>query len=414
MVEVPAPVHPVLRPGRDAALLVVARSLRGFGAGALSVVFAIDLASAGYSLLVTGVYVGLAMGFGAAWAILAPRIEAAIGRRRLLYLGALLFAAGGALLWLDLAQPGVILVALALGGVVTGGSDISPLGATEQAGLAAVSLPGNRTLLFAYYNLAGYLAAAFGAVAAVPLSAAVVNLPVLTGVSHDAALLLYAVLGVGLLPAYAPLSAAAVSHVAEPHRPLSAESRRPVLELTGLFAVDAFGGGLIANTLLTAFLVERFHPPVSEIALILFGGNVAAAASLLLAVPIARRIGLIPTMVFTHLPSDVLLATVAFAPSVLVAGLLWVLRATLSQMDVPTRQSYVQAIVRPEERTAAAGYTTAARSGQALGAPVTGALLAAGGPWLAGPFVLAGSVKAAYDLVLYQRFRSRAEPPHAR
>lgn len=404
-----APSQGAVALSRDVRLLVLTRGLRGLGAGALSVVFAIDLGQEGFSSLAVGLLVGLAMGAGALWAIAAPRLERRVGRRRVMLMGAGLFAVGGTLLWLDLSSLAVVVLALVLGGIVAGGSDISPLGAMEQAGLGASSATGQRTLWFAFYNLSGYVGAALGAVLAVPLTTVPLSVAGLPGTTHDAVLLLYGLLGVGLVPAYLALSGHVDEGSTASTAPLSRESRRPILELSGLFAVDAFGGGLIANTLVTAYLVERFHPAVLEIGLILFGGSVAAAVSLLLAVPLARRFGLVNTMVFTHLPSNLLLISLAFMPSVAAAGLVWVARSTISQMDVPTRQSYVQSIVRPTERTAAAGYTTAGRSGQALGAPITGAFLEAGGPWLAGPFVLAGSIKIVYDLALYRRFRRRRE-----
>jgi MFS family permease len=144
--------------------------------------------------------------------------------------------------------------------------------------------------------------------------------------------------------------------------------------------------------------------------LVFFISNLAAGLSLILAAPLARRIGLLNTMVFSHVPSNILLVLVVFAPSFAAASVLWVARATLSQMDVPTRQSYTQAVVPAEDRTAAAAYTTAARSCQALGAPVTGAFVAAGGPWIAAPFALAGAVKLCYDVAIYSRFR-RLRPP---
>jgi MFS family permease len=183
-----------------------------------------------------------------------------------------------------------------------------------------------------------------------------------------------------------------------------------VFHLSGLFAVDAFGGGLVTNSLVVYYLVIRFHAPVEVLGLVVALGNFAAAFSLILAVPLARRFGLINTMVFTHLPSSALLILFAFSPTILLAGLVWVARCSLSQMDVPTRQSYTQAVVPREDRTAAAGYTTAARSGQALGAPVAGGFLALGGPWLAAPFALAGSVKIGYDFAIFGRFR-RLRPP---
>jgi MFS family permease len=167
---------------------------------------------------------------------------------------------------------------------------------------------------------------------------------------------------------------------------------------------------MIANALVSYFLLVRFNASADTIGYVLSLANIAAGASLLAALPLARRYGLINTMVFTHIPSSALLILFAFTPTVLLAAVVWVARATLSQMDVPTRQSYTQAIVPKEEGAAAAGYTTAARSAQAFGGPISGALFSAGGPWLSSPFALAGSIKIAYDLALYRGFRHLRPP----
>lgn len=394
------------RARRDAVLLFVARGFRGLGAGALSVVLALDLVSVGYSLTDVGILVGLAMAAGALWSIAAPVLERRLGRRPLFVLGATTFAVGGFVLWWDLGNAVAVVGALLLGNIVTA-SDISELGSVEQAGLAAVSEGNERTWRYAVYNLVGYLGAAVGAVLVVPLASFQLSGHGLPPGLHDPALLFYGLLGLALLPAYLALSSDVEPRARATPVPLSRDSRGPVLELSGLFAVDAFGGGLIANSLVTAFLVARFHPSVLAIGAILAGASIAAAVSLVLAVPIAQRIGLVRTMVFTHLPSDVLLVAVAFLPSLTAVAFVWIVRATLSQMDVPTRQAFVQSIVRPGERLAAAGYTTAGRSGQALGAPLTGAMLRAGGGWLGGPFVLSGGIKIVYDLLVYHRFRRR-------
>lgn len=396
---------------------MVTRSLRGLGAGALSIVLALDLQAAHYAPLLVGLALGLALGFGSAWSLVAPRLERRWGRRRTLLVGAVSLAAGGLLLWFDLANPAVLLAALALGGIVAGLSDVSPLGALEQAALADVTDTGTRTRDFALYNLLGYLGGAFGALVAGPLYAASAGAGSTT--PHDLTMLLYMFVGLAVVPAYLGLSREA-ARLAEPGPApgLSRESRSRVLGLAGLFSVDAFGGGLIVNSLVVYYLVTRFSPPVDLVGLLFFASNLAAALSLVLAVPIARRIGLVRTMVFTHLPSSVLLIAFAVAPVFWAATLLWVLRATLSQMDVPTRQAFTQVIVPARERASAAGLTTASRSASALGGPVTGAFLGAGGPWLAGPFVLAGSIKIAYDLALYAGFRNvgpvEAPPPGAR
>ncbi len=398
--------------GRDQLVLMGARTARGFGAGALSIVIALDLVGAGYSSFAIGLLLGLALGGAAGWALLVPRLELRWPRRRVFALSAAALAAGGVLLWIDIGNPVIVLVAFLLGGIVAGGADVSPLGALEQASLAGTTGHRRRTRTFAIYNLLGYVGVALGALAAGPLYG--VNTSVFPGLPsgpHDATFLFYGLLGLILVPAYQALSSEVEREAAIGRpSPLSPSSRSTVYSLSALFAVDAFGGGLIVNSLVVFYFSTRFHPSVDTLGFVFFASSLAAGASLILAVPLARRIGLVNTIVFSHIPSNILLIAVVFAPTFLVASILWIARATLSQMDVPTRQSYVQAVVPKEDRAAAAGYTTAARGCQAFGAPVTGAFLAAGGPWLSAPFALAGSVKIGYDLAFYSRFRHHRPP----
>jgi MFS family permease len=396
---------------RDRVLLVGARTTRGFAAGALSVVLALELQNVGYSTLWIGVLLGLAMGGAALWALLVPRLERASSRRTMLLVGALSWSVGGFLLWVDSASPLSLALAFGLGGIVAGTADVGPLGALEQAALSGTTRDDERTRAFSTYTLLAYVAGAAGALAAGALYGVTWAPSSLPASPRDAAILLYGVLGFALLPTYLALSPGIEPPLTERSRaPLSPGSRPIVLTLSGLFAVDAFGGGLVANSLVVYYLVIRFHAPVEVLGVIVALGNFAAAFSLVLAAPLARRFGLVNTMVFTHLPSSALLILFAFSPTILIAAVVWVARCSLSQMDVPTRQSYTQAVVPPADRTGAAGYTTAARSGQALGAPVAGGFLALGGPWLAAPFALAGSVKIGYDVALFARFR-RIRPP---
>lgn len=395
---------------RDLLVLYGSRTARAFGAGSLAVALALDLASE-YSAILAGVFLGLSMVAASVWAIAAGRIERSIGRRRAFVISALGLAVGGFLLFQWLTSPYVVLVALLLGGVLASSSDIGPLPTLEQAALASVVTDRARTRSFSHYNLLGYAGNAAGALLAAPLAAS--GSAIFTG-SHDPVLLLYGFIGLTLVPVYLQFSARAdrLPQV-EPRRPLSASSRPKIVALSGLFSVDAFGGGLVANFLVTLWLRARFGASGNVIGLILALAMIGAALSLLLAAPLAQRVGLVNTMVFTHMPSSVLLILFAFAPSLWLAAALWIGRSLLSQMDVPTRQSLVQGIVAPEERTAAAGYTTAARSSAALGGPVTGAFLSLGGPWITAPFVMAGGVKVAYDAALYARFHRVAVPEEA-
>ncbi len=400
-----SPARPVGEPPRlasDLGLLYLTRTARAFGAGALSVALALDLSSQ-FSALVVGLFLGLSMVFASLWSFAAGRIERVVGRRRAFALSAGCLASGGALLFVGIASVPVVLLALGLGGILAGSADLGPLPSLEQGTMGSVVPFASRTRTFSLYNLLGYLGNALGALVAAPLrSAGAAGL----GPSHDVVLLVYAILGVTLVPAYLSLSRGAdrppevVKAV-----PLSPASRAQIVPLAALFGVDAFGGGLIANLLVTVWMTDRFGASGSQVGVVLAVASVGAAVSLLLAPPLARRIGLVRTMVFTHLPSSVLLIAFALAPSLVLAGVLWTGRSLLSQVDVPTRQALVQAMVRSEERTAAAGYTTGARTSAAVGGPITGAFFDLGGVWLAVPFVLGGLTKIAYDLVLYARFK---------
>lgn len=390
--------------------LTATRTLRGFGAGALSVVLAIDLAASGFGPALVGVVLGVALGAAAGWAILIPGRSANRAGRVWFAFGALAVAGSGFLLWLNLTSPWTLLPALLLGGIVAGGSDVSLLAALEQGALSRNSPGAGRTPAFAIYNLVGYAGTAAGALVAGPLRSATVPLLPSSGSATDPMYLLYALIGVALVPLYLSLARTARLTEAPIERPLSPGPRSVVLRLSALFSVDAVGGGMIANALVAYFLVLKFHASADTVGVILALASLAAGASLAMAVPLARRFGLVNTMVFTHLPSSALLIAFAFTPSLPLAGFVWVARATLSQMDVPTRQSYTQAIVPPEEGASAAGYTTAARSAQAFGSPVSGSLFAIGTSWLGSPFAIAGGVKIGYDLLLYRSFR-RVRPP---
>ena len=188
--------------------------------------------------------------------------------------------------------------------------------------------------------------------------------------------------------------------------PRLTRSRDTVWRLTALFSVDALAGGLVVQSLMALFFHLRFGIPLTTLSALFFGANLLSALSFLAAVPLARRFGLLNTMVFTHLPSNILLILVAFAPTFPIAAMLLLVRQTLSQMDVPTRQAYTMALVAPEERTAAASVTSLARSIGSATSPVFSGLLLQGPLLIVGlPFILAGTLKAAYDLTLWSIFR---------
>ncbi len=403
---------------RDAGLILASRGLRQFAYGLLAVVLAIALTRDGLSPPAIGglITVSLAGDFCATYLIglYADRW----GRRRTLTGLALLMAVTGAIFGLIRAYP-VLLVAAFFGTLGTSGSETAPFLPIEQAMLPLTCAPERRTGLFARYNLVASFAGAAGA-----LCAALPDL--LSRAGMDANLALRLMFGVY---AMAALAVAALSRRLSPLVETTAgarktdatdappagwrrlvpplgRSRRIVLGLAGLFSVDALAGGLVVQSLLALFFHLRFGVPLGTLGLLFFGANTLSALSFLAAAPLARRIGLLNTMVFTHLPSNALLVLVPLMPSFPLAALVFLLRQLLSQMDVPTRQAYTMALVAPEERTAAASVTSLARSaGSAISPVVSGALLQ--GPLLVFgvPFLAAGTLKAAYDLALWRVFR---------
>ena len=286
--------------------------------------------------------------------------------------------------------------------------DVSLFLPLEQARLAHAVADRDRTALFARYSLVGSLAGAVGALCAGFPEVLGGLLPGGPEAALKAAFLLYAGLGLASLLLYRRLPAEAPGATVAPAEPLR-RSRRIVLTLAALFSLDAFAGGFVVQSLLALWLFERFGLSLATTGAIFFWTGLLSALSYLAAVPIARRIGLVNTMVFTHLPANVCLVLVPFAPSLGPAIALLLLRSALSQMDVPTRTSYVMAVVTPAERAAAASVTAVPRSLAAAASPMlAGSLLAVSGfGW---PLVIGGGLKIAYDLTLLAMFR-KVRPP---
>lgn len=399
----------------DARLIVAARGLRSFAYGLLAVVLAVWLARGGISPLAIGsiITVSLAGDFCATYVIgLAADTW---GRRRTLIVLALLMALTGAIFGLTTVYP-VLLVAAFFGTLGTSASETAPFLPIEQAMLPQTCPPAARTRLFARYNLVASFAGALGALAAgLPDAAARAGVPLATGFRLVFGLYVLAALLVALLTARLSPIVEARASVRSPHPqperwrrlvPPLGRSRSIVFRLAALFSVDALAGGLVVQSLMALYFHLRFGAPLSLLAALFFGANTLAALSFLAAAPLARRIGLLNTMVFTHLPSNILLALVPFMPTFPLAAAVLLVRQCLSQMDVPTRQAYTMALVAPEERTAAASVTSLARSAGSASSPVLSGFLLQGPILAIGlPFILAGALKAAYDLSLWAVFR---------
>ena len=348
---------------------------------------------------------------GAALAALAATLAAdRFGRRRTLIALTLLGSAGCAAAALSTAF--VVVAVASLAGMLNGmGRDRGAALVVEQAMLPRATTPETRTRAFALYNVAQDIGHALGSLLAALPTVLVAAAAVTALDAHRATMLVAAVLTLAPLPLYLRLGdRLEAPRAAEASGPrLSRQSRRLLLRISALFAVDSLAGGLLVTSLLSYFFFERFAASEAEIGVLFFAARLLNAASHLGAAWLARRIGLVNTMVFTHIPSSLLLVTVAFAPSFPVAALLFLLREGLVEMDVPTRQSYVMAVVRPEEATFASGVTSLVRVGAwAIGPALAG--FAMQSTSMMAPLVVGAAMKIAYDLLLWKAFR-QVRPP---
>lgn len=420
-------------PGPDPGLGAVERRtvlaaalLRAVATGMAGVLLGIYLAELGLAPATVGLVAGAGLAGAAAGALAVTLWGRRWESRRPLLVFGLLAAAGGALM--AVASHPLALAAAAFLGMVNGmGRDRGPASVLEQAMIPATTGPAGRTAALAWYTALQDAGHAVGSLAA--------GLPVLLAaafalgdeLSFRLAIGLYALLMAASTLLYLRLparrlggagiaegagSAEAVGTTAIPSPApfrLSPQSRRVVTRLSLLFALDGLGGGFLVTALLSYFFFERFGVSAATLGLLFFAGRVANVLSHFGAAWLARRIGLVNTMVWTHLPSSLLLVAVAFAPSFALAAALYLLRESLVEMDVPTRQSYVLAVVRPEERTTAAGVTNLVRLGTwALGPMLAGWMM--GGLALAAPLLAGAGLKVVYDLLLYASFR-RLRPP---
>jgi MFS family permease len=399
----------------DVARLFLTRGVRLFAYGALSVVLVLHLAAAGLSGARIGLLLTLTLlGDTALSLLLTTRADLA-GRRRMLLLGAALMVGAG-LLFAVTRDFWVLLAAATLGIISPSGNEVGPFLAIEQAALSQAVPAERRTGTFAWYTLTGSFATAAGAAVGGGLSEALQHAGWAPLSSYRAVVVLYAALGLALLALFAGLGPGVEARAAKrAERPplLSPglglhRSRGVVLRLSGLFAVDAFAGGFIVQAWVAWWLQQRFGAGEALIGGVFMVANVLAGLSALWAAALARRFGLVNTMVFTHLPSNVLLLLVPLMPTMWLAVLVLFARFSISQMDVPTRQSYTMAVVDPSERAAAAGVTGIARTVGASLSPLYAV------PALAGvPFYVCGLLKIGYDLALWRAF-SKVRPPEER
>jgi predicted MFS family arabinose efflux permease len=384
----------------DGRLLLLTRCIRLFAYGSLSVVLVLYLTSLGFTVAQTGMLLTLTLVGDTVVSLWLTTQADRLGRRRMLVAGAALMAASG-LVFAFTRDFVWLVVAGTIGVISPSGGEVGPFLGIEQAALAHVVPDEVRTTVFAWYTLAGALATALGSLSGGMLAR--------LG-SYRAVVVLYAGLGFLLALLFARLSPAVEVTVRSPDggsRGLPAmlgiaRSHRVVLSLASLFALDSFAGGFVVQSFAAYWFYLRFGVDPAALGAIFFGANVLAGVSALLAARLAARFGLVRTMVFTHLPSNVLLILVPLMPTLPLAIFVLFLRFSISQMDVPTRQSYTMAVVRPDERSAAAGITGVARTAGAAIAPLFAGFMYARPSLESVPFFVAGTLKIVYDVILYR------------
>jgi MFS family permease len=396
------------RLARDLLLLYLTAFLRALSTGLIGVLLGIYLAKLRFDAAQIGYVIAAGLAGGACATLLVTLVGDRFGRKRALVCIAVLGAMGG--LAASVVSTFSAILATAFLGMLNGmGRDRGAALVLEQAILPATATDGTRTRAFAWYNVLQDAGHAVGSLlAGVPFVFRAV-LPVGEIASFRLAVGLAAVFILLTAVLYVYLSPAVEVPAARTKTVVSPQTRRILFRISSLFAVDALAGGFLVSSLLSYFFYRRFGVAEGAVAVLFFAARTLNAFSHLGAAWLAKRIGLVKTMVFTHIPSSVFLLTVPFAPSFPVAAALFLLREGLVEMDVPTRQSYVMAVVRPEERTVASGVTHLVRVGAWAVAPsFAGALMQ--GVSLGIPIMIGAGMKIAYDLLLYAAFR-KAKPP---
>jgi MFS family permease len=399
---------------KDIPLLFTTRIIRMFGYGFLSVVLALYLAQRGLSEGEIGLLLTLTLAGDAAITLWITTSADRLGRRRMLIFGAGLMIMAGVIF--SLTGNYILLVVTAIIGVISpSGNEIGPFLSIEQAALSQLLPDEKRTQTFAWYNLVGSFATATGALVGGGLAQLLQGAGYTPLNSYRAVLLGYTLIGVVLADLFLLFSQAVEAPKLVEAIPIQRrlglhKSRGVVLRLSSLFAIDAFAGGLVVQSMVAYWFNIKFGVQPAVLGSIFFGANILAGVSALSAAWIAKRIGLINTMVFTHIPSNILLILVPLMPTLPLAITALLLRFSISQMDVPTRQSYTMAVVSPDERSAAMGVTSIARSvGATLSPAITGQLLAVSS-LIGAPFIIAGGMKIIYDLLVWRGFRA-VKPP---
>jgi MFS family permease len=401
----------------DGLLLFATRFVRLFAYGSLSVVLVFYLTALGLSESKIGLLLTLTLVGDTIVSIFLTTRADRIGRRRMLAAGSILMVAAG-LTFASTHNVWLLLVAGTIGVISPSGNEVGPFLSIEQSVLSHVVPDRVRTRVFAWYTLAGSVATAFGALAAGRLTRLFEHATRPPIEAYRTIVVMYAVLGGLLWLCFSRLSPAAEATTPGERQARATfaswsglnRSRDLVVKLSALFALDSFGGGFVVQSFAAYWFYLRFGVQPGTLGAIFFWANIFAGASALVASRLAARMGLIKTMVVTHLPSNILLILVPLMPTLPLAVAVLLVRFSISQMDVPTRQSYIMAVVAPDERSAAAGIAGVARTIGASISPLFVGMLFARPSLINLPFFIAGTLKIGYDLLLYREFVS-VQPP---
>jgi MFS family permease len=392
----------------DGKLLLCARIVRTFAYGFLSVILAIYLKLIGFDDILIGIILSVTLINSIIFTLFASFYADRIGRRKTLLLYTAMMSISGIIFFVT-ENPLALIIAALLGTLNITGSETSAFLSIEQSILPqTIKDNRKRNTLFGFYNMVGTFAMGAGILIA--------NLPIIiqNELEFDQIyaikllFLFYSLLGVLVIGIYLKLSSDIEIKKEKTLKPISKilnpKSKKIVTKLSGLFAIDSFAGGFAIQSIVSFWFFTKFDIDLSLISYIFSIGSLLTAFSYLIAAKIADKIGLINTMVFTHIPSNILLILLAFAPTLEIAIVFYMIRMALSQMDVPTRQSYIVAVVEEDERTASAGITNLSRNiAQAISPSITGYII--GVLSLSAPFIIGGLLKIIYDITLYINFR---------
>jgi MFS family permease len=383
--------------------IMIVKFIRVFGSALMSIILPLYLLSQGYNVAFIGIVVSLMILSNIPFNILLTLVIKRLGQRFILMLLSALMIIS-ALLFLWNLNGVIIIIAASIGLLSANGTETGPFQSIEQSIISATVTEEKRTFMFSIYNFIGYVSMALGSL----FSGLPQFLPHLA-LTLSFAFYVYAIIGLTQLVIYLSFTNIDEIFKGSDKLILHPQSRKTVLKLSSLFSIDAFGGGFIVKTLLTTWFFLRFNAQLKSLSLIFFIADIITAISIFFAPILAKRIGLLKTMVITHIPSNVFLIMVPFAPTLLYAVIFLFLRQSISQMDVPTRQSYVNAIINAEDRASTAAITNTFRTiSSSISPPFATSLIEIGNFVL--PFVFGGGIKIVYDVAVYLAFR-KIKPP---